>query len=202
MIHRIFMIIFGVLLGTAPSVFAQEFAPAVKVSMPTIPKRPRFFFLESPNFNLLIHHGEGELSNDGSLVINGYKNDPVTTNPIDLWIFGTVLKRQGELQSVVLTKFAEQGEELVVILFFKYRGMDNATILLYRPESHGLQVVKEIEDLGMTNSVETVRFRCSKDPRIMKYFLGPKQIAGSAVREPVKLPPPVSKKEPAKEPAK
>lgn len=199
MIHRIFMISCVVLLGKTPSVFPQDLAPAVKVSMPTIPKRPRFFFLESPNFSLLIHHGEGELSDDGSLVINGYKNDPVTPNPIDLWIFGTVLNRQGELQSVVLTKFAEQCEELVIILFFKYRGMDNATVLLYRPESHGLQVVKELEDLGTMNSVETVRLRCSRDLRIAKYFPVPKAPASPAVKEPAKQNTPEAAKESPKE---
>lgn len=171
--HRFLLSVLAALLGAAPAAFPQVAAPTVKVSMPTIPKRPKFFFLETHDFNLLVHPGEGELSTDGSLIINGYKNDPGTTNPIDLWIFGTVLKRQGELQSVVLTKFAEQGDELVLILFLKYRGMDNAIVALYHPEVRGLRVIKEVEDLGAESSVEIVRLRCARDPAILEHFLAP-----------------------------
>jgi hypothetical protein len=200
--HRYLLALSLMVFGSLPSAFPQAAAPTVKVSMPTIPKRPKFFFLETSSFNLLVHHGEGELPTDGSLVINGYKNDPGTTSPIDLWIFGTVLKRQGELQSVVLTKFAEQGEELVLILFLKYRGMHNAIVALYRPESHGLQVIKELEDLGADSPVEIVRMRCARDPIIMDYFLVPKEPAKPDAKEPAKESIPVAAKEPAKEPAK
>jgi hypothetical protein len=174
-----------VLVGL-PSAFPQAAAPMVKTSMPTIPNRPKFFFLETTAFNLLVHQGEGELPTDGSLIINGYKNDPSTTVPIDFWIFGTVLQRQGELQSVVLTKFAEQGEELVLIIFLKHRGMNNAIVALYRPESHGLQVIKELQDLGADSPVEIVRMRCARDPIIMDYFLTPKDSAKPDAEKPLK----------------
>jgi hypothetical protein len=173
-----------VLVGL-PSAFPQAAAPTVKTSMPTIPNRPKFFFLETTAFNLLVHHGEGELATDGSLIINGYKNDPSTTVPIDFWIFGTVLQRQGELQSVVLTKFAEQGEELVLIIFLKHRGMNNAIVALYRPESHGLQVIKELQDLGADSPVAIVRMRCARDPNIMDYFLIPKESAKPDAEKPL-----------------
>jgi hypothetical protein len=169
-----------------PSAFPQAAAPTVKVSTPTIPKRPKFFFLESPEFNILVHPGEGEPATEGSVVINGYKDDPNTTLPIDFWIFGTVLKRQGELHSVVLTKFAESGDELILILFNKHRGMENAVVVLYRPEVRGLQVLKELEDLGPGNSVEIVRMRCERDPVIMEYFLMPKTQAKEAGSDPIK----------------
>ena len=172
--------------GGLPSAFPQAAAPTVKVSTPTIPKRPKFFFLESADFNVLIHHGEGEQTAEGSLVINGYKNDPNTTLPIDFWIFGTVLKRQGELNGVVLTKFAESGDELVLILFLKHRGMENALVLLYVPEVRGLRVLKELEDLGPVNSVEIVRMRCERDPVIMEYFLVPKPQPKEAGSDPIK----------------
>jgi len=172
--------------GAVPSLFAQVAAPPVKVSTPTIPKRPKFFFLEAPDFNVLVHHGEGEQTAEGSLVINGYKNDPSTSLPIDFWIFGTVLKRQGELNGVVLTKFAESGDELVLILFLKHRGMENAIVLLYVPEVRGLRVLKELEDLGPVNSVEIVRMRCERDPVIMEYFLVPKPQPKEAGSDPIK----------------
>lgn len=173
-------------LGAVPSLFSQVSAPTVKVSTPTIPKRPKFFFLEASDFNVLVHPGEGEQVAEGSLVINGYRNDPSTTLPIDFWIFGTVLKRQGELHSVVLTKFAESGDELILILFLKHRGMENAVVVLYRPEVRGLQVLKELEDLGPGNSVEIVRMRCERDPVIMEYFLMPKSQSKEAGSDPVK----------------
>jgi hypothetical protein len=175
-----------VLPGFVPSLCSQVAAPTVKVSTPTIPKRPKFFFLEAPEFNVLVHPGEGEQAAEGSLVINGYKNDPNTSLPIDFWIFGTVLKRQGELHSVVLTKFAESGDELLLILFLKHRGMENAVVILYRPEVRGLQVLKELEDLGPGNSVEIVRMRCERDPVIMEYFLMPKPQPKEAGGDPVK----------------
>jgi hypothetical protein len=174
-----------VLVGL-PSAFPQAAAPMVKTSMPTIQNRPKFFFLETTAFNLLVHQGEGELATDGSLIINGYKNDPSTTVPIDFWIFGTVLQRQGELQDVVLTKFAEQGEELVLIIFLKHRGMNNAIVALYRPESHGLQVIKELQDLGADSPVEIVRMRCARDPNIMDYFLIPKDSDKPDAKKPLK----------------
>jgi hypothetical protein len=169
-----------------PSAFPQAAAPTVKVSTPTIPKRPKFFFLEAPEFNILVHPGEGEPAAEGSVVINGYKDDPNTTLPTDFWIFGTVLRRQGELHSVVLTKFAESGDELILILFLKHRGMENAVVVLYRPEVRGLQVLKELEDLGPGNSVEVVRMRCERDPVIMEYFLMPKPQAKEAYSDPIK----------------
>ena len=172
-------------LGAVPSLFSQVPAPTVKVSTPTIPKRPKFFFLEAPDFNVLVHHGEGEQTAEGSLVINGYKNDPSTMLPIDFWIFGTVLKRQGELNGVVLTKFAERGDELVMILFLKHRGMENAVVLLYVPEVRGLRVLKELEDLGPVNSVEIGRMRCERDPVIMEYFLVPKPRPKEAGSDPI-----------------
>lgn len=183
----LFLLVISLFLsGTVPALFAQVAAPTVKVSTPSIPKRPKFFFLEAPEFNVLVHHGEGEPLAEGSLVINGYKNDPSTTLPTDFWIFGTVLKRQGELHSVVLTKFAESGDELILILFLKHRGMENALVVLYRPEVRGLQVLKELEDLGPGNSVEIVRMRCERDPVIMEYFLMPKPQPKEAGSDPVK----------------
>lgn len=133
-------------------------------------------FLESPDFNLLAYHGEGEPSNEGSLIIGFYKNDPSTpSSPIDIWLTGRIQRRQGELCNLHLGRYIKDADDLVLMVFLKHRSMLNCSVYLYRQDEHLLIPLKEVEDVHGKAPVESVREICERDGRISKYFVESKK---------------------------
>jgi hypothetical protein len=142
-----------------------------KVVIPAPMERPKLFLLESPHVNFVIHHGEGEAPGEGSLVISAYKDDRTSPIPVDLWLAGLVLRRDGELFDATIIRSVQNGEDLIVIVYIREKGMINAKVLHYVPEGHVLTLLKELDDLRGRNSVEGIRFRCAKFPDLTKYFV-------------------------------
>jgi hypothetical protein len=162
-----------VTVGFMPSSYAGGSAGSpvgAKLLVPSLPDRPKAFLVESSSVNFIIHHGEGEPLDEGSLVIGAYKDDKTSPVPVDLWLSGLVTPRDGELFDSTVIRSASNVEELILIVFIKDKGMINAKVLHYAPESHALTPLKELDDLRGRNSVEIIRYRCSRFPDLVRFF--------------------------------
>jgi len=142
-----------------------------KVVVPTIPDRPKLFLVESPYVNFIVHHGEGEASDEGSIVISAYKDDRTSPIPVDMWLSGLVLRRYGELYDANMIRSAENEEDLILIIYVREKGMINAKVFHYVPEGHSLTLLRELDDLRGRNSIDAVRIRCVRFPNLTKYFV-------------------------------
>jgi hypothetical protein len=159
----------------APNLFSGDIPAGFKVSVPVIAEHPKVFFVEAQDVNVLIHHGIGENLVEGSLVVNVYKDVRSTASPIDLWIAGIVLRREGELCDVSVMRSAENSDDLVLIVFIKYKGMTDAVVLHCAAEGHVPNMIMALDDIHGGDLVKTVRTRCAKIQKISKYFEVPRK---------------------------
>jgi hypothetical protein len=142
-----------------------------KVVVPKTLDHPKLCLVESPYVNFIVHHGEGEASDEGSIVISAYKDDRTTPIPVDKWLSGLVLRRYGELFDASMIRSAENGEDLILIIYVREKGMINAKVLHYVQEGHSLTLLRELDDLPGRNSIDAVRIRCVRFPDLTKYFV-------------------------------
>lgn len=141
-----------------------------KVVVPPLADRPRLILVESVFVNFIIHHGEGESMGEGSLVVSAYKDDKSSTLPVDAWLAGLVLRRDGEIFDATIVSSADGSEDLILIVYIKEKGMINAMVFHYVPEGHSLALLRVLDDLRNRNLAEAVRVRCARFPDLIKYF--------------------------------